>query len=269
MTAITEHLTGHAHFGFDGYLLYAIKSDHQVIEVWETSTFGKVLMIDGVFQTSEAEEFIYHECMVHPAASLTNVKTALVVGGGDGGIARELLKRTDIVTIAELDSEVVRVSRDYMGIDRGALSSEKVRIIIGDGLETAKALCPQDLIVLDLTDPGTTADSLYGQEALQTFKECLAPEGVMVLHLGSPVFHKEQVRDLHARLASTFEKVQLMGAYIPLYGSYWLMAIVGADNSLNMYDPSFPFDARYLDRPAYTNLINIPKWFNPTSNGFW
>lgn len=268
MNAI-EHLNGHAHFGLFGELVTAIQSKYQKIEVWDTTQFGRVLMIDDVFMTSMGEEFIYHECMVHPAVSMVNLNNALVVGGGDGGIARELLRHGAKITIAELDYEVVRTSMNYLpDLHRGALTDDNVAIVIGDGLATARTLSNQDLVILDLTDPGTTADSLYSEDSLKIFKSCLGDQGIMVMHLGSPVFHKKQVFDLYQVLTRTFKNAKIMGAYLPIYGSYWLMALASDTNPLERTKPIL-FDNKYLDPAGYINLMNVPKWFNPQSNGFW
>lgn len=272
MTEIKEHLNGSSFFGVSGDLIATKVSKYQKIELFMTQQFGKVLVIDGVFMTSEGEEFIYHECMVHPAANAVgNVNDALIIGGGDGGIARELLSYNQSmnVTLAELDEDVVKVSREFLGIDRGALSSNQVDIVIGDGLETAslRKNC-QDLVILDLTDPGTTANFLYSAEAVDVFKKSLRADGAMVMHLGSPVYHHDRVRELYQMLTGKFTTVRVIGAYIPLYGSYWLMAICRDAPVPNEFQHIKDAQVlKYLNsNPAH--LTSIPKCHDPQNNGF-
>ena len=162
-----EQLT--ADFGFylrAGALLAEQRSDMQHIEILETPLFGRAMRIDGCFMTSERDEFFYHEPMIHlPAVSLGSPKSALVIGGGDGGSIEELLKYPEMqrVVLAELDSEVIDMAREWLPqIHRGAFDDPCLDIRLGDGRQFVEQ-CEErfDQIVLDLTDPFGPAVQLH------------------------------------------------------------------------------------------------------------
>ncbi len=211
--------------------LETLRSRHQRIEVFETHQFGKLFRLDGAFMTSEHDEFFYHEPIVHCAAIAHPApRRALVIGGGDGGSTEELLKHPSIerVVMAELDPEVIRVAREYLGeVHHGAFDDPRLQIHIGDGFEFTRSTGETfDLIVLDLTDPDTPAARLYTPEFFQMARRALAPGGAIALHLGSPIFQPQRVRTLLADLQSVFPIVRPLGLYIPLYGAYWGLAVV-------------------------------------------
>lgn len=216
--------------------LETLRSAHQTIEVFETPQWGKLFRLDGAYMTSERDEFFYHEPIVHCAAIAHEAPaSALVIGGGDGGSSEELLKHPGIrrVVMAELDAEVVRISRQYLGaVHRGAFEDPRLEVHIGDGFEFVQRLGERfDLIVLDLTDPDTPAQRLYTREFFEMVRRCLNPGGAVSLHIGSPVFDPARVQRLLADLQAVFRIVRPMGLYIPLYGAYWGLAV--ASDSLD------------------------------------
>jgi spermidine synthase len=211
--------------------LETVRSQYQTVEVFDTPQFGKLFRLDGFYMTSERDEFFYHEPIVHCAAlAHPNPRSALVIGGGDGGSSEELLKHGTIerVVMAELDPEVVRVATRYLGnVHRGAFDDPRLQVHIGDGFEfTAKLGEKFDLIVFDLTDPDTPAARLYTPEFFAMAKRALNPGGAISLHIGSPIFQPDRVRRMLADLGSVFSIVRPLGLYIPLYGAYWGLAVV-------------------------------------------
>ena len=231
-----EPLTPHARFGYRATALQSLQTPYQKLELLQTPQFGKVLRLDDCFMTSEGEEFFYHEALVHPAAMAHPAPCkALILGGGDGGAAEELLKHPSIerVVLAELDEAVVQFSRQHLqSVHRGALDDPRVEVCIGDGLALMDASDERfDLALMDLTDPDTPASALYAPDSLARMKRVLAPGGALVLHLGSPVFHGAQVAELVRSLHQQFAVVRCYGLYIPLYGAYWGLAV--ASDSLD------------------------------------
>lgn len=227
---VTEELTPGASFSFRGTLAARHTTAYQSLELLDTAAFGRVLRLDGRFMTSEKDEFFYHEALVHPAAIAHEApRRCLVIGGGDGGAAEELLKHPSVreVVVAELDAQVIEIARrELRGVHRGALDDARVQVEIGDGLAYVDGAPGRfDLILMDLTDPDTPASDLYRPAALARMRRALAPGGALVLHLGSPVFHAEQVRTQLARLAQAFRHVSPYGLYVPLYGAYWGLAV--------------------------------------------
>ena len=242
--------------------LETIRSQYQTVEVFETPQFGKLFRLDGYYMTSEKDEFFYHEPIVHCAALAHPApRSALVIGGGDGGSSEELLKHPSIerVVMAELDADVIAISRRYLGtVHRGAFDDPRLQVHVGDGFEFTARLGERfDLIVLDLTDPDTPAAKLYTPEFFTMAKIALNPGGAISLHIGSPIFQPERVRKLLADLRSVFKVVRPLGLYIPLYGAYWGLAVVS--DALDPFAVSEEQIAQRLSQRAITDL----QLYNP------
>ena len=209
--------------------LESFRSRYQAVEVHDTVPFGRLFRLDGHFMTSEQDEFYYHENLVHVAAlAHPEPRRALIVGGGDGGSAEELLKHPSMaaVTLCEIDAAVVDISRRYLAqVHHGALDDPRLTLEIGDGFAYVReSTALYDLIVLDLTDPGGPSTPLYTAEFYRACAARLAPGGAMTLHLASPVAHPARIRDGLARLREAFPRVTPYLASIPLYGGLWMMA---------------------------------------------
>ena len=263
-----EYLNKHSAYGYRlGPLLHREQSPYQLIEVHESPQFGKLFRLDGDYMTSEAEEFFYHEALIHPAAiTHGKVRTALILGGGDGGSAEELLKYPSVerIVLAELDEAVIRISRQYLTkIHNGSFDDPRVEIRIGDGLAyVAESTEKFDLVLLDLTDPDTPASALYTAEFFQSVKRILSPGGAMVLHTSTPVFAPETVQTIYQRLKQHFTKVAPYGLYIPLYGAYWSFALCSDE-----LDPSQPSSKEIEDRIKLHELVKLNYYNEATHHG--
>ncbi len=222
--------TADAVYGFpNARPLARVDSPYQRIEVWDTPQLGRLFTLDGRPMTSTGDEFIYHECMVHPAAlAHPSPKAALVLGGGDGGAARQLLKHPGIerIVVAELDAEVVRLTRKHLPeVHGGAFDDPRVELVIGDAADYVVGVAAQfDLVVFDLTPPDSPAAGLYTPDFYMQLRRVMSPTAALSLHLGSPYFHPERVAGLLDDLRDTFAIVRTMSTFIPLYGSLWMMA---------------------------------------------
>jgi spermidine synthase len=232
--AMTEYLTDDwAFFLKSSRQFERFRSPYQAIEVHETAQFGKLFRLDGHFMTSERDEFFYHENLVHlPAITHPQPISALIVGGGDGGSAEELLKHPSIksVTLCEIDLAVVDISRKYLqSVHRGAFDDPRLTLKIEDGFAFVRnATDKYDLIVLDLTDAGGPSAALYTQEFYRACAARLSPTGAMTLHVASPIAHPERVRETLANLRSVFAIVAPYLTSVPLYGGMWMMACCSA-----------------------------------------
>jgi spermidine synthase len=222
--------TANAVYGFpNSRRLARVDSPYQRIEVWDTPQLGRLFTLDGRPMTATGDEFIYHECMVHPAALAHPApKAALVLGGGDGGAARQLLKHPGVerIVVAELDAEVVRLIRKHLPeVHGGAFDDPRVELVIGDAADyVVGAVAQFDLVVFDLTPPDSPAAGLYTPDFYMQLKRVMSPTATLSLHLGSPYFHPERVAGLLDDLRDTFAIVRTMSTFIPLYGSLWMMA---------------------------------------------
>lgn len=226
---ILERLTPSSGVYFDGTLVERRQTPFQLLEVYDTVDLGRIFRLDGCNMTSERDEFFYHENLVHMAALAHPApERALIVGGGDGGSAEELLKHPSMraVTLCEIDDRVVEISRRYLAaVHRGALDDARVDIRIGDGLAFVRdGDVRYDLIVLDLTDPGGPSTPLYTADFYRACAMRLNAGGAMTLHLASPVAHPERIREGVANLRAAFAVVTPYLTSIPLYGGMWMMA---------------------------------------------
>lgn len=213
-----------------------VPSRHQRIDVYDTELFGRLYCLDGHFMASERDAFICHECMVHPAALAHPApRHALVLGGGDGGSARELLRHATIerVVVAELDEAVVTMTRQYLpDLADGAFDDARLALRIGDAHDTvARAIADGeyfDLVVFDLTAADGSASTLHSAAFFAEIRRVLSPQGIVALQLGAPWFHAPMVARLLHDLGMTFAHVRPMTAYVPLYGTLWAMATASA-----------------------------------------
>jgi spermidine synthase len=212
-----------------GLPLESFRSAYQHIEVVDTDALGRVFLLDGSLMTSTGDEWFYHECAVHPAALAHPAPhRALIVGGGDGGAARQLLKHPSIerVTLCELDQAVLDMARrHFFSVHQGALDDTRVELQVGDGMRFLENSTQCfDLIILDLTDPVGTAAALYTPAFFVLCREHLSPGGALSLHLGSPQFQPGRVTRLYRDLCSVFARVRPYLVPIALYGGLWAMA---------------------------------------------
>ena len=229
-TYISEELNPSAGFWIKVKKCVAtVNSPYQKIELFETEPYGLALRIDDYWMTSEKDEFYYHENMVHPAAvALEKPRSALIIGGGDGGAAEEYLKYNSMkrVVLAELDEEVVNFCKEHLSvIHKGAFDDPRLELRIGDGKSFVENTNERfDLMMLDLTDPFGPAESLYGVEFLDQCKRVLGEHGVLSMHIGSPVMKPKVFGRIVASLKKVFPVVRPMLVYVPLYGTLWGMA---------------------------------------------
>jgi spermidine synthase len=232
--AMTEYLTDEWGFFIKSKREYErFRSPYQSVEVHETEPFGKLFRLDGRFMTSEQDEFFYHENLVHVAAiTHPQPERALIVGGGDGGSAEELLKHPSMkkVVLAEIDVAVVDIARKYLeSVHRGSLDDPRLELRIGDGYQLVRDTAETfDLIVLDLTDPGGPSLELYTPEFYRACGARLTSLGAMTLHIASPVAHPDRIRQTLVALRSAFPIVTPYLVSIPLYGGLWMMACCSA-----------------------------------------
>lgn len=261
-------------YGFPGARRVAhLQSPHQRIEVWDTPQLGLLFTLDGRPMTSVGDEFVYHECMVHPAAlAHPQPRQALVLGGGDGGAARQLLAHPGIerIVVAELDEAVLSMAREHLAdVHQGALDHPRVRIVVGDAARFIATTVERfDLVVFDLTPPDSPAAELYTPAFYRRLKTVLAPCAMLSMHLGSAQFHPERAATLVRGLRESFALVDVMAAFVPLYGSLWLMAL--ASDTLDAAS-LFKRDVeerlatrgvsglRYYDAALHAGLFALPR----------
>jgi spermidine synthase len=233
----------------------------QKVEIYETPHYGRMFRLDGYNMTSEREEFVYHENLMHPALTAHAApRRVLIIGGGDGGSSEEALKHpsVDQVTMCELDEEVIRVAKEhFFAVHRGAFDNPRLRVVIGDGTKFIRETQERfDLIALDLNDPMGPAEALYSTEYFHQCRTALAPGGALVLHIGAPVARPERVADIAQRLNGVFRIVRPYTMYIPLYGAQWAMAVCS-----DKLDPK-ALTADEIDRRIEARRLQDLRFYN-------
>ena len=231
------------------------------LAVYDTPHYGQVFCLDGHNLTSEREEFVCHENLVHPALTAHMApKKVLIVGGSDGGAAEEVLKHPSVeqVTMCEIDEEVLKIAREhFFAVHRGAFDNPKLRVAASDGAKFVRESHDRyDLIVLDLNDPAGPAAALHAAEFLQNCRAALAPGGALVVHLGAPVARPEHVAELAQRLNGIFRIVRPYTMYVPLYGAQWAMAVCS-----DKLDPK-SFTADEIDRRVEQRKLHDLRFYN-------
>ncbi len=194
---------------YQGDVLFNEKSEYQQVRVFDTCSYGRMLAINNMVMCTERDEFHYHEMIVHPAVQAHGkVKKALVIGGGDGGTIRELLKYEEIenVTMVEIDETVVRAAKLHLPTLATEFSNPKLNLIIGDGIEfvTRAKTGEYDLIIVDGSDPVGPAKGLFSAEFYKSCHRALSDEGLLVTQGESPMFHTDTFVELNACLKSIF-----------------------------------------------------------------
>jgi spermidine synthase len=203
-------------------ILYEGKSAHQRIVVFDNRTFGRTLALDDIVQTTEADEFIYHEMLVHvPVLAHGAVRSVLIVGGGDGGALEELLKHQaiDRVAMVEIDAAVVEVSQRWLSSICGeAFADPRLELVIGDGVEfVANRDETFDLIIVDSTDPVGPSTALFTGAFYESCKRRLRPGGVLVTQSGVPFLQGEGLTHTAALLKPIFADVACYLTTVPTY----------------------------------------------------
>ncbi len=199
------------------------KTPYQELLLLETEDWGKMLVLDGAVQTTERDEFIYHEMIVHPAefTFTKEIERVLVIGGGDGGTVREVLKHNPkVVDMVEIDRDVVEFSKRELPSISSGLSDERVNLIFGNGREFVKDKDSlYDLIIVDCSDPIGPSKVLYEEEFYRDVLKALKPDGIFVTQSESPFAQ----RNVHIRvvkeLSKVFKIVRPYLAFIPTYPS--------------------------------------------------
>lgn len=215
-------------------VVYETQTKYQKLEIHEIDYYGKILRLDDIFQTSERDEFLYHEPLIHvPGIALGGPKRGLVIGGGDGGAIEEMLKYNSVqeVVMVEIDEEVVNAARKFLpNISNNAFDDPRLDLRFEDGINYVKtANRPFDQVMLDLTDCFGPSLELYTQEFYQSVHKILNPNGALSLHIESPYTRPITFNRLYATLQSVFKYVRIMLNYVPVYGASWGYA-VASDN---------------------------------------
>ncbi|MEN8907093.1 MAG: polyamine aminopropyltransferase [Clostridiales bacterium] len=247
--------------------LHTEKTDFQEIAIIDTYQFGKMLVLDGTVQTTEVDEHIYHEMISHvPLLTHKNPKKVLVIGGGDGGAIREVIKHKSVekAVLVEIDKRVVELSKKYFPNISSDLENDLVEVRIEDGIkyiDDNKNVF--DVILIDSTDPVGPAEGLFSKDFYKSVFEALKEDGIMVAQTESPYFHKKLIKNVNDDLKGIFPIVNLYTCPIPTYPSgFWSFTLAS-----KVYDPTnksvedLDFNnTKYFNEDIYRSCFLLPKF---------
>lgn len=211
-------------------LLFSEQSDYQLVEVYETDTWGNLMTIDGMVMLSEHDEFVYHEMISHMAMfTHPNPRRVLIIGGGDGGTAREVLKHRSVIHVdmVEIDKTVVDASKLHFP-EVGAFDNPKLNVLYEDGIAFVKSVVnPYDVIIIDGSDPVGPAEGLFEKEFYQFCSDALTDDGVLTAQTESPWVesYHPSMKKVFSALDDLFPISKMYLSFIPLYpAGMWSMA---------------------------------------------
>ena len=226
-----------------GKLLYSKQSEFQKVEVFETeSSLGKVLTLDDLMMTTEGDEFHYHEMISHvPMMHHKDPKTVLVIGGGDGGTVREVLKHDTVekVILCEIDGLVIEACKEHLPTIACELDNPKCEILVEDAIEYIKGKENMfDIVLIDSTDPMGPGEGLFTEEFYTNVKRSLKKGGIVAAQSESPFVNKEEIKKMYTLLKKVFPICSTFTSNIPTYpGGYWAWAFCSEEVApLSYYD---------------------------------
>ncbi|HTR44868.1 MAG TPA: polyamine aminopropyltransferase [Thermodesulfovibrionales bacterium] len=247
-------------------VLYKGKSRFQEIMVIENPYFGKILILDGVVQITERDEFFYHEMLVHPVMHAhPGPRNVIVIGGGDGGTVREVLRHASVekVYFIEIDEEVINVSKEFFPSVACGVGDRRVEIKCMDGAEFVKGRHGDiDVIIVDSTDVVGFAKSLFTVEFFKSVKDSLTDEGMFVTLSESLHFHKDIVTEVQEEMKLIFPIVDIYAASLATYaGNWWTFSAASKKHDLRQMRRDFTIDTKYYSDEIHRQAFLPPKMY--------
>lgn len=242
-------------------VLYEEKTDHQHLLIFRNALFGRVMVLDGVVQTTEKDEFVYHEMLAHvPILAHGRVSRILIVGGGDGGMLREVCKHSGIQTVVqvELDMAVVALSRQYLPAhSKGAFDDPRLQLVFDEGLNFVKTTAEKfDVIIVDSTDPIGPGEALFSRDFYRGCKHCLLPGGILVTQNGVVFMQPDEVRTTAAHLRDLFKDWHLFMTAVPTYVGGCMTFGWGSDDPALRTTPAADLRTRFQVGKLATRYYN-------------
>ncbi|WP_298821776.1 polyamine aminopropyltransferase [uncultured Roseibium sp.] len=255
-------------------ILYQEKTEHQDLVLFSNPVFGKVLMLDGVTQVTTADEFIYHEMMSHvPILAHGAARNVLIVGGGDCGLAEEVLKHKSVESLVqvEIDASVVEFSKQHFAdFNQGVLEDTRFELVIADGMKFAAETDRRfDVVIVDSTDPHGPGAVLFSEEFYRNIHRMLTPGGVLVTQNGVPFLQKEELVTSVERFSRIFKDAAAYIAAIPTYFGGHMTLGWASDNqdlrrqAISVLEERFKaagFETRYYTPEVHAAAFALPKF---------
>ena len=250
--------------------LFSADSEYQHIDVFQSPAFGRFVALDGDVIFSEADEFIYNEMVTHvPMAVHPHVKKVLIIGGGDGGVAREFTAYPEIeeIDVVEPDEQFVEVCKEYFPEAAKGFEDSRVQVFYQDGLRFLRGRSDEyDIIINDATDPFGHTEGLFTKEFYGSCYKALKADGIMVYQHGSPFFDEDEsaFRSMHNKVYRSFPISRVYQAHIPTCTSgYWMFGFASKKyHPIEDFDP-VRWNARGLKTEYYTTNLHTGAFMLP------
>lgn len=254
--------------------LHVEQTEFQLLEIAETEEWGNMLFLDGMVMTSERDEFVYHEMVAHvPLFTHPDPKKVLVVGGGDGGVIREVLKHPQVeqAVLVDIDGQVIEYSKQYLPSIAGKLEDPRVEVRIGDGfMHIAESENEYDVILVDSTEPVGPAVNLFTKGFYAGISKALKEDGLFVAQSDNPWFKADLIRQVQKDVREIFPVTRLYTANIPTYPSGLWCFTLGSKK----HDPLEVKEERFhdIDTKYYTSELHrasfvLPKFVRDLAEG--
>ncbi len=273
----TEYQTENVGLTIKATQVKTIKSKYQEILILETPEFGKVLVLDGAIQTTERDEFMYHEMLVHPAIlKHPNPERILIIGGGDGGSVREALKHPTVkeVHLCEIDEEVIIASEKYLPFVSSKLRDPKVKIFIEDGNDFLKEMKNYyDVIIMDSSDPIGPAEVLFKEDFYNKVKSSLRENGIMAAQTESPFLQEEYFKNAVKEIKKSFQYTLTYLGFVPSYpAGMWSYTMASDSVDILQDDKGLEklknIETKYLNEEIYQSLSSsMPEFVKKMIGG--
>nr|WP_256489244.1 polyamine aminopropyltransferase [Pleionea sp. CnH1-48] len=242
-------------------VLFESKTEHQHLVIFENEQFGRVMALDGIIQTTEKDEFIYHEMLTHvPLLAHQNPKKVLIIGGGDGGILRETLKHQQLEKIVqvEIDRAVIDMCKEYFpNHSQGAFDDPRATIVIDDGIHFVRE-CQEkfDIIISDSTDPIGPGEVLFTNDFYRLAKNCLNEGGIMVAQNGVVMMQPDEVVNTRLRMGQYFAEQSFYTVAVPTYVGGAMTLAWGTDEPQHRQTDLETVRQRYVASGIKTRYYN-------------
>ncbi|MDD3270216.1 MAG: polyamine aminopropyltransferase [Syntrophomonadaceae bacterium] len=246
-------------------IIFEENSPFQHVMVLDSYTFGRMLVLDGIVQTTSIDGHIYNEMISHVSLCIhPDPKRVLIIGGGDCGVAKEICKydSVDQIDMVDIDKLVVEACKTHLPKVSGGLSDPRVRFIFEDGVKFAQNKeDTYDVIIVDSSDPIGPARVLFEKSFYQSLYKALKGDGLMVCQSQSPIFHSEVMKQTFERISEIFEKVKMYTAVVPTYpGGLWSFTI-GSKRYMN-FNPAklSQKDTYYINEQIIESCFSLPQF---------
>ncbi|QHE53869.1 polyamine aminopropyltransferase [Pontibacillus sp. HMF3514] len=243
------------------------KTDFQQLDMLETEEWGNMLTLDGMVMTTQKDEFVYHEMMAHvPLFTHPNPEHVLVVGGGDGGVIREVLKHPEVkqATLVEIDGKVIEYSKKFLPEIAGDLEDARVEVKVDDGfMHIAQSEAAYDVIMVDSTEPVGPAVNLFTKGFYAGISNALKEDGILVAQTDNPWFKADLIQQVYQDVKEIFPITRLYTANIPTYPSGLWTFTMGSKTQDPLEVPESRFheiETKYYTKELHKASFVLPKF---------